>query len=71
MTEFWSTKPKADKKGVNLQTGFSNDAKQNALINDTNHGTAPASARATGNISIQFRGCWNQAHLQFRSNIRQ
>lgn len=30
MREFWTTKSNADKKGVNLPTDFSNDAKQNA-----------------------------------------
>lgn len=71
MTKFWSTTSNADEKGVNLPTDFSNDAKQNDLMKDTNCGTASAPARAIGNISIQFVGCWNQAHLQFRSNIRQ
>lgn len=71
MTEFWSTKPNADKKGVNLPTDFSNDAKQNSLIIDMNDRTAPPSSRATGNISIQSSGCWNQSHLEFGSNIIQ
>lgn len=51
-------KPNADKKVWVLPKDFSNHAKQNALINDTNSGTAPVSVRATGNVSIQFSGCW-------------
>lgn len=41
-----------------LPKDFSNHAKQNALINDTNSETAPVIVITTGNISIQFSGCW-------------
>lgn len=52
------SKPNADKKVWVLPKDFSNHAKQSALINHTNSGTVPVSVRATGNISIQFSGCW-------------
>ena len=58
MTEFWKVNT-ADKKMWVLPKDFSNHAKQNVLVNDTNSGTAPVSVRATGLwLSIQFSKCW-------------